>query len=132
MKKTVFRISALLATLGLALFAMRLSGVINATPVRADTDATVIEVHAVDQAYTPNVLTAPANVDFTIHFYNDDTFDNEHDIRIMDASKTTLAKTPSTCFGPCELFLQVPALAPGVYTFYCITHDDMSGELDVN
>lgn len=132
MKKTMIRISALFATLALALLALALSGKGAATTASADTDATVIEVHAVDQAYTPAVLTAPANVDFSIHFYNDDTFDNEHDIRIRDANKTTLAKTANTCMGPCDMTLNVPALAPGTYTFFCITHDDMQGELDVN
>jgi plastocyanin len=132
MKKTLIRISSLLGVLALSLLALTLSGVSAPTRAAADTDATVVEVHAIDQAYAPNVLNAPANTGFTIHLYNDDTFDNEHDIRVMDASKSTIAKTPNTCLGPCELFLQVPALAPGTYTFFCITHDDMSGTLNVS
>jgi len=132
MKKTLILVSALFATLALALFAMTLSGMSAPTKAAADTDATVIEVHAQDQAFAPNTLSAPANTAFTIHLYNDDTFDNEHDIRVMDSTKATLAKTPNTCLGPCELFLQVPALAPGTYTFFCITHDDMSGTLNVS
>lgn len=98
--------------------------------------ANTLEVEAPSGAATsgfvPTTLTATANTAFTIHFKNEDS--QPHNVELKDANGTAVALGGDTQFftGPGERDYQVPALAAGSYTYFCVVHPTtMTGTLTV-
>jgi plastocyanin len=120
----------LIAMLAVAFLAIAVG--LSTTVRTASAEATEVVIVAQDQAFVPSTVTVNGGGPVTIRLDNRDTFDNEHDIEVRDADFKTLAKTPGTCFGPCQLTLTFTPAAPGTYSFICIVHDDMNGVLIVN
>ena len=123
----------LIAMLAVAFLAIAagLSTTVRAASAETTEDGAVV-IAAQDQAFVPSTVTVKGGGPVTLRLDNRDTFDNEHDIEVRDADFKTLAKTPGTCFGPCQLSLTFTPPAPGTYSFICIVHDDMNGVLIVN
>jgi plastocyanin len=76
-----------------------------------------------------STLTAPANAPFQIDFDNEDA-SVQHNVTIKDASGTMVFKGDLVT-GVAETTYNVPAIAAGSYTFYCIVHPNMTGTLTV-
>ncbi|HEY3334729.1 MAG TPA: cytochrome c oxidase subunit II [Candidatus Limnocylindrales bacterium] len=104
----------------------------NATPPPSPSGAAagpVVELGALNVAFSTNALTAPANAPFTIHFKNDDD-KVPHNVEIKDASGGA-AFVGDTITGVAEINYNVPPLKPGAYTFVCTVHPNMTGTLTV-
>jgi mono/diheme cytochrome c family protein/plastocyanin len=89
----------------------------------------VVNVVAVNIAFTTTALTAPADAAFTIHFDNQDA-SIQHNVEIKDASGATVFKGDLVT-GAAKIDYQVPALKAGDYTFNCTVHPNMTGTLKV-
>lgn len=88
-----------------------------------------VDLTAVNIAFDPTTLDAPANTAFTLAFQNNDN-GVPHDVAIKDGGGAVV-------FGG-EIFngvdkrdYAVPALAAGTYTFVCTVHPNMTGTLTV-
>ncbi len=90
---------------------------------------TVVDVVAVNVAFTTTALSVPADAAFTIHFDNQDD-SIQHNVEIKDATGTTVFKG-DLISGPAKIDYQVPALKAGDYTFNCTVHPAMTGTLKV-
>jgi mono/diheme cytochrome c family protein/plastocyanin len=86
-----------------------------------------IEIVASGIQFTTTDVQAPANVDFTINFDNQDA-NVPHDVDIRDANNAVLEDSQPFP-GPAVREVQVGALAPGTYTFFCSVHPNMTGTL---
>ena len=72
-------------------------------------------------------LTAPADTPFTLRLDNQDN-GVPHDVAIKDGAGTEVAKSEIVT-GIATIDLDVPALAPGAYTYICTIHPNMTGTL---
>lgn len=82
--------------------------------------------------FDPTTLEATANTAFTIHFDNQDS--QPHNVELKDAAGAAVALGGDTQFftGPGTRDYQVPALAAGDYTYFCVVHPTtMTGTLTV-
>ena len=66
-------------------------------------------------------------MDFTINFDNQDA-NVPHDVDIRDANNAVLEDSQPFP-GPAVHEVQVGALPPGTYTFFCSIHPNMTGTL---
>jgi plastocyanin len=81
-------------------------------------------------AFGTTSLTAPANTPFTIAFDNEDA-GIPHNVQIKDASGASVFRGELVT-GPTKVDYQIPALAPGTYTFICDVHPTtMTGTITV-
>jgi len=88
----------------------------------------VVELSAVQIAFSTKALEAPADKPFTIHFKNNEAV--PHNVAIKDAGGTELFNGKIVT-GPTEINYDVPALKAGSYTFVCSVHPGMTGTLTV-
>ena len=84
---------------------------------------------ALNLAFDTNQLTAPAGQPFVIAFANNDA-GIPHNIDIVDGTGKSIFQG-DVVTGPTTVDYQVPALAPGAYTFHCDVHPFMTGTLAV-
>lgn len=89
--------------------------------------AAVLDISALNIAFSTDTLTAPADSAFTIQFDNQDQ-GIQHNVEIKDASGTEVFK--GEIFpGVDQRDYAVPALAAGAYPFICTVHPNMAGTL---
>jgi plastocyanin len=88
-----------------------------------------ISIVAQGIAFTTTAVTAPANAPFQIDFDNEDA-STQHNVEIKDASGAEVFKG-AVFPGVAHMTYDVPALAPGAYTFHCIVHANMIGNMTV-
>jgi plastocyanin len=89
--------------------------------------ATVIQVSALNLAFDPTELDAPADSAFQIEFANDDP-SIPHNVEIKDAAGASVFK--GEVFNGVETrTYDVPPLAAGAYQFICSVHPNMTGTL---
>jgi plastocyanin len=82
--------------------------------------------------FDPKTLTANANTAFTIHFDNQDNQPHNVAVKKPDGSQVQLGGDTNFFTGPGTRDYQVPALAAGDYTFFCVVHPTtMTGTLSV-
>jgi plastocyanin len=93
------------------------------------TGSNVVNITALNIAWTQTEVSAPGNVAFTIHFDNQDA-STPHNIVIKDGTGMAMF-TGDIVTGPAQKDYPVPALAPGKYTFVCSVHSGMIGNLTV-
>ena len=88
-------------------------------------------VGAAGTGFDPTTLEAPANKAFTIHFDNQDS--QPHNVQLKEGSSEVALGGDTAFFtGPGTRDYQVPALAAGSYTYYCVVHPGvMTGTLTV-
>jgi tetratricopeptide (TPR) repeat protein len=89
----------------------------------------VVQLAALNLAYSTTTLAAPAGAPFTIRFQNQDV-GLPHNVEIKDASGTSVFKGDIVT-GATTVDYQVPALPAGSYTFTCSVHPNMTGTLTV-
>ena len=110
------------------------SGAGSAAPSGAAGTITVTApVGAATGGFQPTTLSASANTAFTIHFDNQDT-QAPHNVELKDANQAQVTLGGDTSFfqGPGQRDYQVPALAPGTYTYFCAVHPTtMTGTLTI-
>ena len=92
-----------------------------------DPSAEVVAIAALNIAFDPTELTAPADTAFTLSFDNQDA-GIPHDVQIKDAAGTVVFKT-DVFPGAEKRDYSVPALAAGAYPFVCSVHPNMTGTL---
>jgi plastocyanin/mono/diheme cytochrome c family protein len=92
-----------------------------------DPSAEVVSIAALNVAFDPTALTAPADTSFTLSFDNQDA-NIPHDVQISDPSGAVVFKT-DTFPGPEKRDYTVPALPAGSYPFVCTVHPNMTGTL---
>ncbi len=93
----------------------------------ADPNAQVVEISALNVAFSTDALTAPADVPFTLRFDNQDA-SIQHNVEIKDASGGVVFK--GEIFpGVDQRDYAVPALPAGSYPFVCTVHPNMTGTL---
>jgi plastocyanin/mono/diheme cytochrome c family protein len=90
-------------------------------------DAEVVTITALNIAFDPTAVTAPANADFTLSFDNQDA-GIPHDVQVKDATGAVMFKT-DVFPGAAKRDYTVPALAAGEYSFVCSVHPNMTGTL---
>jgi plastocyanin len=90
---------------------------------------TAITVKALNIAFDPTELTAPAGQAFTLNFDNEDA-GIPHNIQIMDPSGGSAFKG-EIFSGVGTKAYNVPALTAGAYKFVCDVHPNMTGTLTV-
>ena len=95
----------------------------------ASTGSNVVNITALNIAWTQTEVSAPGNVGFTINFDNQDP-STPHNIVIKDGTGMAMF-TGDIVTGPAQKVYTVPALAPGKYTFVCAVHANMIGNLTV-
>jgi cytochrome c oxidase subunit II len=89
-----------------------------------------INLVARNVSFATTSLTAPANTPFTIAFDNEDP-SVPHNVQIKDAGGSSVFRGEIVT-GPVQIAYQIPALAPGTYTFVCDVHPTtMTGTLTV-
>ena len=89
---------------------------------------------AATAGFDPKELEGPANTPFTVTFDNQDTTTSPHDWVLKDPSGAAVQIGGDTSFfsGPAKRDYQVPALAPGAYTYVCQVHPAvMTGTLTI-
>jgi len=90
---------------------------------------TVVTIKALNIAFDPITLEAPADQAFTLSFDNADA-GISHNVQILDATGASAFK--GDIFPGVETRdYSVPALAAGAYTFVCDVHPNMTGTLTV-
>lgn len=93
----------------------------------SEAPAADVSVTAINIAFDPTSLSAPADAPFQLAFSNEDA-GVPHDVDIRDAGGTSVFKTE--IFNGVETrTYEVPALAAGSYTFHCTVHPNMTGTL---
>jgi plastocyanin len=89
--------------------------------------ATVVQVAALNIAFDPTELSAPADQAFQIEFANNDP-SIPHNVAIKDAAGAEVFN--GEIFNGVETrTYDVPPLAAGAYQFVCSVHPDMTGTL---
>jgi plastocyanin len=89
---------------------------------------------AATAGFDPKQLEGPANTPFTVVFDNQDTTTSPHNWVLKDPSGTKVQLGGDSGFfsGPAKRDYQVPALAPGDYSFLCEVHPTvMTGTLTI-
>jgi plastocyanin len=89
---------------------------------------------AATAGFDPNKLEGPANTPFTVTFDNQDTTTSPHNWVLKDPSGAKVQVGGDTGFfsGPAKREYQIPALAPGDYSFLCEVHPAvMTGTLTI-
>jgi mono/diheme cytochrome c family protein/plastocyanin len=105
-----------------------LTGGSSAPPAASvDPNAPVVDIAALNIAFDPTTLTAPAATPFTLHFDNQDA-GIQHNVEIKDSSSTSVFKGEIFA-GIATRDYAVPALPAGAYTFMCTVHPNMTGTL---
>jgi mono/diheme cytochrome c family protein/plastocyanin len=89
-------------------------------------DATVLELEAVNVAFTEDALTAPADEAFGIHFVINDP-GQIHDVDLKEGD-TVISDQPTISDGEETTYVYEP-LEAGDYTFFCSIHPFMTGTL---
>ena len=92
-----------------------------------DPNATVVTISALNIAFDPTAVTAPADTGFTLSFDNQDA-GIPHDVQVKDAAGAVVFKT-DVFPGAEKRDYTVPALAAGSYPFVCSVHPNMTGTL---
>jgi plastocyanin len=87
----------------------------------------VIEIEAVNIAFNPTSLTAPADQPFQILFKNNDQ-DIPHNVEIKDPAGAVVFNG-EIFNGIAERTYDIPPLAPASYPFICSVHPNMTGTL---
>ena len=77
-------------------------------------------------AFSTGLITIRTGGSVSVTFINDDAGE-DHNFEIQAPG----APLRDTCIGPCRDAYTFAAPPPGSYSFYCITHPDMGGELRV-
>lgn len=90
-------------------------------------DAEVVTIAALNIAFDPTTVTAPADAAFTLSFDNQDA-GIPHDVQVKDATGAMVFKT-DVFPGAEKRDYTVPALAAGEYAFACSVHPNMTGTL---
>jgi plastocyanin/mono/diheme cytochrome c family protein len=90
---------------------------------------TAITIKALNIAFDPTELTAPAGQAFTLNFDNEDA-GIPHNVNILDASGGSAFKG-EIFSGVATQAYNVPALAAGDYKFLCDVHPNMTGTITV-
>jgi plastocyanin len=89
---------------------------------------------AATAGFDPKTLDGPANTAFTVTFDNQDTTTSPHNWTLKDPNGTKVQIGGDTSFfsGPAKREYQIPALAPGAYSFLCEVHPAvMTGTLTI-
>jgi plastocyanin len=86
-----------------------------------------LEVRAVDMAFAPTALSAPADQPFALVFDNADSVPHNLVILSSDGSRVVASDVFT---GAAVRLLQVPALAAGSYRLHCDIHPEMRGDLE--
>ena len=111
------------------------SGAGSASPGASGTALTVTAPQgAATAGFEPKELEGPANAAFTVTFDNQDTTTSPHDWVLKNPSGALVQIGGDTSFfsGPAKRDYQVPALAPGAYTYVCQVHPAvMTGTLTI-
>ena len=92
-----------------------------------DPNAEVVTIAALNIAFDPTEVTAPADAAFTLSFDNQDAA-IPHDVQIKDAAGAVVFKT-DVFPGAEQRDYTVPTLAAGAYPFVCSVHPNMTGTL---
>jgi plastocyanin len=91
----------------------------------------VVELVAQDIAFDPTDLTVPAGVPFEIAFDNRDA-GQQHNVAIFD--NPDFSGTPvfegDLIAGPAQTTYRVDPLTPGSYSFLCVVHPTMTGQIE--
>jgi plastocyanin len=91
----------------------------------------VVELVAQDIAFDPTDLTVPAGVPFEIAFDNRDA-GQQHNVAIFD--NPDFSGTPlfdgELVAGPAQTTYRVDPLEPGPYSFLCVVHPTMTGQIE--
>ena len=88
-----------------------------------------VAIVARNSVFEPTELQAPADKPFTIAFTNEDVAVN-HNVFITDSGGNPVEMGDTTPFpGPKSVVYQVAPLAAGTYTFICVVHPAMTGQL---
>ncbi len=91
-----------------------------------------LAVSALNLAFQPTELQAPADTPFQIEFDNQDP-SVPHNVAIHEGSATGPEVFRGEVFpGPAKKIYDVPPLAAGTYGFICTVHPSMTGTLTVN
>jgi mono/diheme cytochrome c family protein/plastocyanin len=95
--------------------------------VSIDPNAEVVNIAALNIAFDPTEVTAPADAPFTLRFDNQDA-GIQHNVEIKDSAGTSVFK--GEIFpGAGQRDYAVPALAAGAHPFVCTVHPNMTGTL---
>jgi plastocyanin len=91
----------------------------------------VVELVAQDIAFDPTDLTVPAGAPFEIAFDNRDA-GQQHNVAIFDNPE--FSGTPvfegDLIAGPAQTTYRVDPLSPGPYSFLCVVHPTMTGQIE--
>lgn len=100
-------------------------------PEPPDGGLPVVELVAQDIAFNPTNLTVPASGPFEIAFDNRDA-GQQHNVAIFD--NPDFSGTPvfdgELVAGPAQTTYRVDPLAPGPYSFLCVVHPTMTGQIE--
>ena len=92
----------------------------------------VLALTALNIAFNPTTLEAPADAPFKIDFDNQDA-SVPHNVAIHEGSPTGAEVWKGEIFpGPAKKTYDVPPLKAGTYGFVCSVHPNMTGTLTVN
>jgi len=100
-------------------------------PGPPDGEVPVVQLVAQDIAFNPTDLTVPAGVPFEIAFDNRDA-GQQHNVAIFD--NPDFSGTPvfegDLVSGPGQTTYRVNPLEPGPYSFLCVVHPTMTGQIE--
>jgi plastocyanin len=125
-------------TLRLPLLAIALAAVLAAcgtTSAGGGTDPGVdpstadVTVSAVDMAFDPGTVTAPAGGSFTLALVNEDAM--PHNVAIYTDSSRSEKVFEGEMVTNGSIVYEIPELEPGEYFFDCSLHPNMTGTLVV-
>ncbi len=131
------RLSTIAAMLGaITGFAMLAGGIALAVAAGEEEgeggeERAVVVLAAADIEFDPTSLTAPAGQPFTLRFHNQDA-EIQHNVDIFDNDAFTGEPVfaGEIVTGVTEIDYPVPALEAGAYSFRCVVHPTMTGELE--
>jgi len=92
-----------------------------------DPEATVVDISALNVAFSTDVLSAPADEAFVIRFDNQDA-NIQHNVEVKDAAGASVFKGELFA-GPGTRDYQVGPLPAGSFPFVCTVHPNMTGTL---
>jgi plastocyanin len=92
-------------------------------------DASLPRITAHNTAFTTPSLTLTGSGPHEIAFDNQDS--QPHNVGILDASGTEVFKG-GIIQGPAGIEYDIPALAPGTYSFRCDVHPQMTGTITIS
>jgi plastocyanin len=100
-------------------------------PGPPDGGVPVVELVAQDIAFNPTDLTVPAGVPFEIAFDNRDA-GQQHNVAIYDNPdfSGTAVFEGELVTGPAQTTYLVDPLEPGPYSFLCVVHPTMTGQME--